>query len=297
MRHLLPAIALALCGCFPQFDDTPWLVDAPRILAVRGDPAEAEPLERVIFDALVATPDGTSVPIEWAFCLRPRTLEERNGVAPECLQPEGEAIQPLGGPSGEIPLDACARFGPNPPPAEPDQPPLRPADPDTTGGYYLPVRASIPEASLVTFGFERLRCSLAGAPRDVFREYQERYANNVNPRIEAVELVEGNAVAPGREVTVRVRTSTASAESYVQYDQTSVAIVDRVETLVVSWFTNAGRFELERRGLTEEEIAAGVLSVENRWTAPPEARSVIIWAVLRDSRGGVDWQRLELEVQ
>lgn len=282
MNRLL-LLALAPLGCFPQFEDAPWLVTSPRLLAVRGDPAEAEPLSEVRFEALVASADGSSPAIEWAFCLRPRTLAERNGVAPECLALEGEAIQPLSSATGEIPIDACARFGPNPPPAEPDEPPLRAADPDVTGGYHLPVRASLDGA--IAFGFERLRCGLAGAPRDVFAEYQLRYSNNQNPEIEAVEI-EPAEVTAGAEVTLRVRTSTASLEPYVQYDPAAGVLIDRQETAIVSWFASGGTFALARTGLTE-----------NRWIAPPEPGAIKMWFVLRDARGGVDWLESEIEVR
>jgi hypothetical protein len=295
-----PFVALLGTGCFPNLDDTPWLVAEPRVLAIRGAPPEAEPGDGVSLEALVASPEGEAPrPVEWSLCLAGRTLAERNAVAPACVAGDPAAVEILPGSAAEVPADACARFGPNPPPAEPGEPPLRPADPDPTGGYHLPIRASLPSHGVVAFGFERLRCTLAGAPRDVFKAYQLRYTNNRNPRIERIELVDGSDVLPlepgfavgaGREVTLRVTTSSASAEPYVQYDGTSVALVDRIESLVVSWFTNAGRIESEKSGLDE---AAGEVVLENRWTAPAEGRSVRFWIVLRDARGGSDWRTVE----
>jgi hypothetical protein len=291
VRRAALVLSASALACFPQFEDTPWLVTEPRLLAVRGEPAEAEPLQQVRFSALVAAPDEVSLPLEWAFCLEPRTLAERNGVAPECLASEGDAIVPLPAAMGEIPVDACARFGPNPPPSEPDQPPLRPADPDLTGGYHLPVRATL--AGEVAFGFERLRCGLAGAPREIFAEYQQRYAVNQHPTIEVVELVglgvmlgADTSVPVGAEIVLRVRTSTTSREPYVQYDPVRGVLIERVETLVLSWFSSRGTFAAAR---TDGE--------ENTWIAPLEPSVTKMWFVLRDARGGVDWLEREMRVE
>jgi hypothetical protein len=285
-------------GCFPAFDDTPWLVKSPRVLAVRGVPAEVEPTKTSTFSALIASPEGTisDEAVSWSLCLRPRTLAERNGVAPECLSTEGEDIQALESRQAQVPMDACERFGPNPPPQEdPNAPPLRPADPDLTGGYYLPVRALVAQESqpIFAFGFERLRCPLAGAPRDVFREFNQRYTLNMNPSIEALETADGQAldastISPGSTVTLRVRWAEGSVESYAYYDSLAVTIVDRVEVLTVSWFASKGSFEAER--------SQGETSADNVWTAPSEAGPVHFWFVLRDSRGGIDWREATIEL-
>jgi hypothetical protein len=309
------AAALALCtSCFPVLDDVPTLVSAPRVLAVRVEPPEQEPTKRVALDALIATPDGTgnAGAVDWSFCLRPRTLAERNGVAPECLPLESDALQAITGTTAEVPLDACARFGPNPPPStNPDEPPPRPADPDPTGGYYLPTRAFVsPERvegaidALFAFGFARVRCDLAGAPREVFRDFQLRYTNNKNPVIEAIELF-GGAMSPlerpminaGAQVTLRVRWTSESVELYPYYDSLEVKLIDRFESLSVAWFSSAGRFASERSGRTEDESAQGTTYAENQWTAPAQPGPVFLWFVLRDARGGITWRAQMIDVQ
>ncbi len=46
---------------------------------------------------------------------------------------------------------------------------MRPADPDTTGGFYQPVRATwqTTPALVVAFALERITCPLANAPTDI----------------------------------------------------------------------------------------------------------------------------------
>src|SRR5262249_33082740 len=45
--------ACALCACEPAFDETAYLVTAPRVLAVRGEPAEDLPGRAIEYSALV----------------------------------------------------------------------------------------------------------------------------------------------------------------------------------------------------------------------------------------------------
>jgi hypothetical protein len=68
------------------------------------------------------------------------------------------------------------------------------------------------------------------------------------------------------------------------FDVRAQAIVERRESLRVSWFATAGAFDLDRTGRAEDETES---FTENAWTAPDEARVTHLWFVLRDARGGL----------
>lgn len=55
------------------------------------------------------------------------------------------------------------------------------------------------------------------------------------------------------------------------------------EALFVSWYATAGSFDDDR------SFGPEPLRFEGAWTPPAEASEVVVWAVLRDGRGGVAW--------
>lgn len=292
MNRLLP-IALLL-GCTPQFEDAPWRVDETRILAIVSEPPEAEPNTNVMLTALVASPDGTVVaPPRWSVCTRPRTASERTAVTQRCL--EGESLEPVSA-SMSVLSDACARFGPNVPPAEGDATPQRPSDPDPSGGYFLPLRAETSEAT--AFGAVRIRCDLPGVTRRIFDAFEERYQTNVNPTLEAV-TIDGDVVGEddvvvvsgGDMVEIAVRPGLDAAEPYVRYDAPRGVLVEEREWLRVQWFVTDGTLDQGLAFVSDGE------SVSARWTAPVGPDRIHGWAVVTDARGGSSWQAFALDVE
>jgi hypothetical protein len=307
-------IALALTtgafGCKPDLGSAASLVVGPRVLAVRGTPAEAAPGSAVAFDVLAVGPDGTIIdpPLAWSFCHTPKPPAEANAVSRDCLDAPDEA-----GPAPTfmtiLPGDGCMTFGPQPPPVQPGQPQIRPRDPDVTGGFYQPLRVRLEAAGETdtAFELERIACMLANAPIDVTRTYNLTYTANQNPMIERVTLdpdaaatpligagaATGGAVPPGATVTLEVGWPAAVPESYPVWELASRTLVTHRESLRVSWFASAGSFPKDTTGRGEEESE---LYARNDWTAPADATDVHFWVVLRDSRGGVDFQTFELAV-
>lgn len=287
--------------CRPDLGDRESLVTRTQVLAVRGEPPEAKPSETVHWSLLVATPGGPiAMPLaSWAFCAQPKLLTENGAVSAACLR---DAVRPLaeGAPSVEaaIPADACVLFGPEVTSAD-----LRPRDPDVTGGYYQPLRVTVfgpgadVEGPTVAFGMQRIRCNLGDAAADVARAFGERYVPNQNPTLGPLLARLGDApvmldaVPRGSTITFRVEWPEASAERYVAYDLATRALSDRRESMRVSWFATAGAFANDRTGRGEEELET---FTENAWTAPDEARSVHLFVVLRDSRGGVAFSSHEI---
>lgn len=317
------AVAQAMSGCAPDFGAAPSLVVSERLLAVRADPPEAAPGATVTLRALVVGPDGTRAdpPVRWAWCLAPKPLTTDNSVADRCLGDGADVVLPLGGPGpaaqATLPADACARFGPDTPPATSGEPPARPRDPDVTGGYYQPARALVSGgdvAPLAGFGFARLTCNLAAAPIEVVQAFRRRYVANRNPTLDAVRATrsddgsamqplrpEGDAqaaghatVSPGGSLGLVARWSADSPETFPVFDREQRQLVEQREALRVSWYATAGRFEHDRTGRDGADTS---LDSENEWTAPEQPGFVHLWVVLRDSRGGVDYRGYLIEVR
>jgi hypothetical protein len=189
------ALGAISTGCQPEFDDRASFVGALRVLAVRSEPADAAPSTTIQYTALVGDTSGTrtDVPIEWAFCTLPKPVSETNDINVVCFR-NGSFVKPFSAAgqsvSADIPTfpdNACNQFGPDLPNI-PGQPPGRPADPDSTGGYYQPVRLAVNRVDHFDFTVAetRLVCNLPGATAEVLLAFQKRYRPNQNPEIATV---------------------------------------------------------------------------------------------------------------
>jgi len=323
VRHgWLAALPLAfafVAACRPALDDDLSHVDGPRILAVQSEPAEAKPGEEVTLRAL--TTDGAMAPLvaslDWSFCVARRALAEPTSLSAACLQNAPGARVFLGaGPvaKGAIPSDACRLFGPDRPLAEvAGEPAGRPADPDVTGGYFLPGIVRAPGADDAVFDV-RVRCGLAGATQENVATFERTYRSNTNPSVVDVTVTHADgrleAVADGAEVAagageilgVRVTwpacpddSPCGGAERYPAFDAVTRTLGSRREALRVSWLATRGRFAETR---TSRDEGDELRDVATTWTAPPAADGVaILWTVLRDSRGGTGFRSLRVRVR
>ncbi len=292
----LAGAVTALSGCRPDLGERESLVTETRVLAVRGEPPEAKPGEEVTYDVLVASPGGTiaGAAARWAFCAVQKPVADNASVSADCLRDDAVIAIPGGGPTvtAATPAEACTTFGPEVASAED-----RPQDADVTGGYYQPVRVRFGERT--AFGMERLSCDLADAPVDVVKEYLARYVVNANPHITELTASMGGApvameaVPRGASVTFEVAWPAEDAQAYPVFDRAAQALVTHREALRVSWFVTGGELEEDRTGAAEGDPATRTANV---WTAPDRGGAVFLWAVLRDSRGGVDFRGQEVEV-
>ncbi len=343
-RTLLPLLvaALAASACKPKLEGRASVIDSDRVLAVRSEPAEQKPdgTTPVTYTALYAGPDGDVDPsaLDWAFCTARKPLAVTGPVALTCLAPRSPDLTPIrsrglaladagadaGAPtdpsrSGAVaPLvaDDCAVFGPSPPTPKLGQPPARPADPDTTGGYYQPVRVmySIDGDDQYAVGSTRLDCGIPAAAPDVAIQYKKQYRPNENPALSALVLEHASGadetftaapmhVAPGERVTLRAEWAKCTtngctgSEPYSTLDPVTFGLVDRREAIFVSWFSTGGDFEHDRTGRTEDDGKADLTTSENGWTAPDAHGAVSVWVVIRDDRGGVGWSEVHIDVE
>jgi hypothetical protein len=308
---------LVATGCKPNLGDPPSVVAGPRILTVRGTPAEAAPNDPVVYDVLAVDVTGqiTPPPVSWATCNKPKPPAEANAVSSECLGMIPEETPPQPTYMAMMPAKACKQFGPQPPDVERGQPPVRPRDPDVTGGFYQPVRAVLQvdsqvDSDPIAFALERIKCGLSNAPNDITGTFNMTYKANVNPKIAAVSLDPDGDPAPlfppqqlawvgaGGATTFEVSWTPETPESYPVYDPGTQMIDTHREALSVSWYATAGAFDHDRTGRGESEPE---LATQNRWAPPavagPAPLVVHFWVVLRDSRGGVDFTGFDLEVR
>ena len=344
------ALGFALFACKPDLPSGDSLIDAPRVLAVKSEPAEAAPKSTtpvtITWSALYVGADGAEDPatLDWGICTARKPLATAGEISPECLVPAGNALIDLGdGTSvmGELPGDGCRQFGPNPPQPEPGEPAPRPTDPDSTGGFYQPLRvaANEPNGYQYTIGLTRISCGLARVSADQSMDYAARYRPNENPLLSGVVVGPGHddtpltddaattaSVQPGSHVTFRASwpdcpTTSAcgdgicgasedktncpddctdphgcqGSEPYVYFDLGMRALVDRREGMRVSWYATSGTFDHDRSGRTEDD--ATITYSDNGWTAPDHAEDTLVWVVLRDDRGGVDWGSFVVHVE
>jgi hypothetical protein len=310
----LLAAAFIATGCKPDLGAPASLVTGPRVLAIRGTPPEATEGASVVYDALAVTVDGTvdAPAITWAQCLAPNPPANGNDVSNACLTiPDDAGPAPTF--SAALPSTACMLFGPETPPPQKGQPPTRPADADTTGGYYQPIRAvwtSDAGDQLLSFALERILCRLANAPVDVAAEYASDYLPNDNPQLTDLVLdpagtptpiftagqtgtPTSGTVAAGQTVTLQADWSPASAETFLVWDVVSLTLVMQQESLRLSWFATAGEFAHDASGRSNTETET---FTQNSWTAPETPGPVHLWTVLRDNRGGIDFGFAEIDV-
>jgi hypothetical protein len=219
---LASALALAAPSCKPNLDQVVSVVTDPIVLAVRADPPEAAPGAMLSYSTLYVDSAGpiAKAPIDWAYCEARKPLAELGPVNTKCLEATGSWFVPIGEGSpvsGKLPPDGCKLFGPDVPPPEMNQPQGRPVDPDSTGGYYEPVRLLASDGT-VTLEQTRLSCGPGGVASDVGVEFAHRYHANTNPAVESLSTVGGsasiaslvtsdvgtNAVAAGAHLSLRV---------------------------------------------------------------------------------------------
>ena len=95
----------------------------------------------------------------------------------------------------------------------------------------------------------------------------------------------------GFPVNARERALRSGRAGRAVYDLGARRVTDVRESMRVSWFVTAGTLDNDRTGRSEDERE---LFTDNVWTAPADARTVHLFIVLRDARGGVAFATQEL---
>lgn len=197
-------VVLLPIGCVPEFEDDLSLIDAPRVIAVRAEPAEAGPDEDVTLTALIAEPGGAgTAELDWALCVARKPLTELGPVEQKCVEEFGANSEDLFVELGAglsvpatLPKDACRLFGPLAPPANEEGEAGRPVDPDLSGGYYQPVLVGEGAPMLGTI---RIACGVVDLTREETIAFERGYRPNDNPAISAVRLLVDGVPLPEAE--------------------------------------------------------------------------------------------------
>jgi len=320
MKRLASAVSLlwlttAVAGCAPDLGAPQSSIIGPTILGIRGTPPEAAEGGMATFDALTVDVSGTvtTPQIGWAQCLEPNPPANGNDVSNACLTIPDDTTSPAPTFTATLATDACTLFGPDAPPPMKGQPPMRPADPDTTGGFYQPVRATWQSDAgpLLAFAQERIICRLANAPTDIAAMYAANYVPNNNPMVADLVLDPAGAatslyvagqtadsqtaatVSAGQTVTLQADFSADSAETFLVWNVLTLTLDMQRESLRLSWFATGGAFEHDATGRSQTETET---FTQNTWTAPTTPGTVYFWIVLRDDRGGIDFAPAEIDV-
>lgn len=290
------ALVLAAAHCLPSLGPGDSLVTSTRILAVRADPAEAKPGTRVTFTSFVAAPGGTvtGARVTWDFCTAPKPITEDNVVSNACL---GSANLVSAGTGATVaaatPKDGCAVFGP-----DVGMTGFRPRDPDSTGGFYQPLRADlggVPPA----FALARIKCDLPNADADAAAQFAKAYKVNQNPHLlPLTATMNGTPVAltsipTSARVTFEASWDPAAAETFASFDATSQSVTTQREAMQVAWYSSAGALDSESTGRSSTDMSTTTV---DGWQAPGSAATAYVWLVLRDSRGGIDFGSYEIRV-
>lgn len=203
----LPCVALAVLGsslasgCKPNLIGRPSLIEEDTLLAVSASPAESELDANVTYTSLYVGPKGPidAATLDWAFCDVRKPLAVTGSIAPACLVERSKVLTPIGvggTVTGHIAaVTPCKTFGPQASDAVAGQPTPRPADPDTTGGFYQPLRVRIPLATGddYTVVTTRLDCGLTNATQEQSIAYTKSYRPNENPKLDALTVTRSGA--------------------------------------------------------------------------------------------------------
>lgn len=296
-RGLLPALGLLLpIACVPEVGSPPSRVRSPRVIAVQAQPADVEPGALIRLRLWVATPSGPASAVDladtrWDFCTAPKPPTEDNFASPRCLV-DPSALLPIAATgaevAAEVPVEACALFGPQAPAGAAGEP-ARPRDPDATGGYYQPLRVVVPGLPQPTLAAVRIQCGLSTAPPAIAADFRRRYRGNQAPPVPGLqrEPDPGASADAGSGQVLRLSLTLPSeaAEDYLRFDPRTQTLTSQRETLRLSWFATDGDLAESVTPLADGGPAG--LATENRWQRLASPQPAWLWAVLRDSRGGV----------
>ena len=284
MRALVAVLAIAalLGGCAKSFDPATW-VTGLRVLAVKAEPPELAGGEGGTLTALVIDTDGRPVTVDWDTCLLPPPLSG-GALNSECLTSDaGSAFLPLG-------------TGLSVPFTMPTHDVTELGLPDSTAGFYQPVRLMATAGDAVVPAAYRVRYSLGLTPPNQNPAVEGVFVvpTGESDPVPAAELVPLDEAAPpevhvGDKLKLRATLVDGSAETYLVPDGDPTAGKTRqvTEVLSISWYSTAGDVGADVTGVDKPDTE---ISFEKYTPTPaPEGTPVDLWIVARDERGGTDW--------
>ncbi|MCG3174343.1 MAG: hypothetical protein GMKNLPBB_02572 [Myxococcota bacterium] len=292
------ALTMAIAGCGEDLP-RPEIVEKLRVLGVRADRPEIALDElftaEVRMDALVADPKGAGRPITyaWGVCgfeIGGSAFTEFDCTGPRSAIPGSpektwtfRVFDAVTATIAAIP-ELRDNFASRPPGS----------GGGSTGGSFAFPKEGIPVlVSLkVTAGEE----SVTALKRVIIRE---KPPLNGNPRLAGVladkkVLTPGavNLLESGRFIKLDPVPVEGSAEPYpkIQLDGSTKLVG---EDLVYSFYTTAGRLDSFRSAASEDSDAS---IFQTPVIASGDTANLMLWVVMRDARGGIDWLEFPAEL-
>ena len=309
------AAALSAAGCTDPWRTAPF-VDGLRVLAIRAEPPDLAPGQATVLDAVVVDPRDPSRlnTLVWLVCdPDPSSLDQPACAQTDTLQAiegggDGEsALDPSNLPPGLRPLGMTAPPGVVPLPIVYTAPAdvfaqVAPSDPRRIRGVLAvvlllavaepPSSSWPPTQADLTSLLERVRSKQVDSVLSIKRlRISENPTPNHNPTLAAVKIA-GESWGPGPQLakvlpgtwTNLAALPEGAAETYQDLDADG-NLVTKQEILSVSWFTTVGELGFAR-------TLAGELDHPEQLYTPfvmqkvPDDRRGVLYAVLRDGRGG-----------
>jgi hypothetical protein len=297
------ALAATLAGGCDNFKPASF-VEGVRILGIHADPPEVASGEQAMLVPLVVDPGvdlDAGVPditYEWALCNKRPAIGI--DVDPDCFDADGgDLLTPLPTLAGGATMVTM--------------PPRTLADfnlPDTTGGFYVPVRLRISAGDTHITAFERLRWKAGFVPP------------NQNPGAMGIAYVPtgtdgqlpdlGQTVDPqpldentpmdlplGGKLRLRGSDTPGSSESYMTFvgdltNPSNVTITTVTETVQFFWYASAGKLDPDVTGEARPDAILDTTQYTD--TLAARAGLVDLWLVVRDERGGVDFLHRQIHL-
>lgn len=309
------AVAVFISACGQEFEPFN-LVEGLRVLAIRAEPPELLPGDRAEIVPLIHAPQGEAVSYRWSWC--PFASGRVSGF--DCVVDQ-ETLDTL-----------VLAFAPEQarklPPLELGSEPVADFeysfDPELLAGIcrqlkegFAPELAFIPECERsvpivlrleVRAGLERVE-----AVKELSLKLGSDDERNENPEVlgvfatvgaDGVRTVldeDGVTMLPReKRVSLEVEVEPEEAENYVAPDpQRSGEMLERRESLFMTWYVTAGSTEYGRTGYFEGEASIDGL-LGNSWKVEksdqPTAGPDYLYVVLQDNRGGVSWAARSIEI-
>lgn len=292
-------------GCDEEFKPAS-VVEGLRILAARAEPPEVRPGQVTQLEVLVVDPSRPAKPsVFWIAC-DPDPWGRGRTACTDIANFEDPASLDLS--SGVLPpgmrfvgLGTRAAYA-----APPTLFDVLPSDhlvrQEGTVALFLilvigeEVSPLAPREELAAV-FERVRNKETQAVVGLFRAMvSEKAAPNENPSFSFIRYGEEEPVpdahllfGAGEQRTFSFGVTDGSLEAYRQVTPTGVE--EKVERAQTAWFSTSGRFRQDAVALDsqvpEDFTAPGFDPMD---LVPPDRRGML-WAVLRDSRGGLAWRQ------
>ncbi len=268
-RAVAAALGAALLGCSAEFTPRS-VVEDLRVLALVASPLEVGPADAVTVAATIVPPPGGAVTaVAWSFC--PFSVGASAGYA--CALP-----------ACEVPLTAAAdgsvTFVPGALALQCLS--LAASQGGTAGG----IPQELPDVVQTV-----VRCVATASDGEVREAVQEIPLHpsgppadpNRPPVVIETDLggqpvsagATGPPLLPGSTLAFRVLLDPASAQSYLDTGGNTLT-----ESLVVSFYTTAGRFDYDRASGPDASVNLQYQSIV------PGTAEAQLWAVARDLRGG-----------